>query len=139
LLPSIRKDLGARLGFGAEPSFITGPDGSPENPTQSTGTLSYSWGEAAGGGTAEYKYLLEGWHKASNSEAITYLTGFTADKRPAWPDSWSTETEHSFSGLSNGHYTMHLLRRDGTGTTYQASRTVLVNATGGGGGKRPRR
>lgn len=129
LMSNIRSALNGRLALAAAPAFLSGPDGV----TQNTGSLSYSW---SGPGGAEFKYYLEGWYKAVSSENITYLTGFTADRRPAWPTSWTTATSAAFSGLSDGRYTLHALRRDGTGTTYQSNRTVLISgaSSGGGGG-----
>lgn len=121
--------------------FLSGPDGGPTSPSQSAGTLAYSWGpgfEVAPGEIVEYKYYLEGWYKSSTSEAVTYLSGFTTDRYPLWSD-WTTETSRSYSGLTDGHYTMHIMRRDGSGTTLEANRTMLLSGVSTGGKKPPRR
>jgi hypothetical protein len=135
MLGSIRSQVASRLGWQSGPAFTSGPDGGPGVPNQTTGQLAYSWSGPAG---AEYKFFLEGWSKTSTSEAVTYLTGFTTDRRPAWPGSWTTNTEVSYSDLASGHYTMHLQRRDGTRTSYEASRTVLIKAQSSGGNRPPK-
>jgi len=134
MLGNIRSQVASRLGWQSGPAFTSGPDGGPGIPNLTTNQLSYSWS-----GPGEYRFFLEGWSKTSTSEAVTYLKGFTSDRRPAWPDSWTTNAEVSYSNLANGHYTMHLQRRDGTGTSYEASRTVLINAQSSGGNKPPKR
>jgi len=131
----------ARLALGPSPVFLSGPDGGPANPSQTTGTLAYSWSpgaEVTPGETVEFKYYLEGWYKTSTNEAVTYLSGFTSDRNPLWSD-WTTETSRTYTGLTDGYYTMHVLRRDGTGTTLEANRTMLLSGTNGPGKKPPRR
>jgi hypothetical protein len=138
-LGAIRDAVSARLTLGAAPVFLSGPDGGPASPSQSTRTLVYSWApglEVPPGEIVEYKYYLEGWSKSPTSEAVTYLYGFTSDRYPLWSD-WTTETSRSFTGLTDGHYTMHVMRRDGTGSTLEANRTMLLN--GVSPGKKPPR
>ena len=135
MMGTIRAQVASRLGLQPGPVFTSGPDGGPGIPDHNTGQLQYTWSGPTG---ADFKYVLEGWSKTSTSEAVTYLTGFTSDRRPAWPGSWSTATSASFTNLTNGHYTMHVLRRDGTGTTYEASRTVLISGVASGGKKPPK-
>jgi hypothetical protein len=132
LLGDVRSALAARLSKAAAPAFLSGPDGA----SQSGGSLEYSWGGSAG---AEFKFYLEGWHKSSSSEDITYLTGFTSDRRPDWPSEWTTETTKSYSGLASGRYTFHVLRREDASVSYQGNRTVLFTgeSSGGGGGGPP--
>ena len=131
MIGNIRSQVASRLGWQSGPAFTSGPDGSPGIPDLTQ--LSYSW---SGGG--DYRFFLEGWSKTSTSEAVTYLTGFTPDRRPEWPELWTTSTAASYSNLANGHYTMHLQRRGANGITYEASRTVLINAESTGGGKPPK-
>jgi len=128
LLPEIRAALHERLSMAASPAFVAGAEGGPDGTQQSSGSLTYRWQPSA----ATYDYYLEGWYKSSNSEAIGYLSGFDADRYPAWRTTSATQV--SFSGLKDGHYTLHL-RTGG----YQADRTVLLGGVSPGGGKKPPR
>jgi len=128
LLPDIRAALHERLSMAASPAFVAGAEGGPDGTQQSTGSLTYCWEPSA----ATYAYYLEGWYKSSNSEAISYLSGFDPDKYPAWQT--TTATQVSFSGLKDGHYTLHL-RAGG----YQANRTVLLSGVSPSHGKKPPR
>ena len=130
LLAQIRSALSARLALPSAPE-LNGPDFA----SQSTGSLSYSWGAGDPDGTA-YSYFLEGWYKAPSSENISYLRGFTTDRRPDWTAP-ATARAFSVSGLTDGHYTLHLRRHTPTGTSYQANKTVLIIGVPGGKG-RPR-
>ena len=139
-LDDIRSSVSARLGQRGSPIFSSGPDGGPSSPTYSGSSLAYGWGpdgEVSAGMSLEYRYYLEGWSKTSTSEAVTYLTGFTSDRRPDWSD-WVTATAASFSGLASGHYTMHVQQRMDEVETFVSNRTVMLSAPSGGK-KPPRR
>jgi hypothetical protein len=123
----IRNQIATRVASGAAPSLTTGPDGV----TVPRGSLAYAWSGPVG---TQYASYLEGWSKAATSEDISYLTGFSSDRRPVW-SGWSSATSRSFSGLKDGRYTFHVRgMRDGQ-VTYQNSRTVNMagQAPGGGG------
>jgi len=140
-LGAIRDAVSARLTLGAAPVFLSGPEGGPSNPSQSIGTVTFTWApgeEVTPEEAAEYRYYLEGWYKSSASEAVTYLSGFTSDRYPLWSD-WTTETSRTYTGLGDGHYTMHLLRRDGSGMTLETNRTMLLSGVNSPGKKPPRR
>jgi N-acetylmuramoyl-L-alanine amidase len=108
----------------AEPApVLLGDDGI----NTSLNRLKYSW---SGGNGLEYSYYLEGWNKASNSEAITYLTGFdSTTRKPVW-SGWNTTPTSSEFEVSDGHYTIHVRSRDSNGNlSYQGNKTVLNNAS----------
>jgi hypothetical protein len=134
-LSAIQTAVRSKVGFSAGP-VLSGPDGS----THRKGALSYSWATQAG---YRYSYYLEGWSKATSSEAIGYLSGYDGDRLPIWSALSAETSSASFDGLADGHYTFHLKRVDLNGaTSYQANKTVLKQGGGGGGGgggKPPRR
>jgi hypothetical protein len=126
-LSAIQSAVASRLGYGSAP-LLSGPDGS----THRRGALSYSWATQAG---FRYSYYLEGWSKATNSEAIGYLEGYDDDRFPVWSEPSAEVSSASFNSLADGHYTFHLKRIDLSGaTSYQANKTVLKQGGGGGGG-----
>ena len=135
MLPTIRAGVAERLGWQTGPNSVSGPNGGPGVPDHTTSQLQYSWSGPSG---AEYRYFLEGWSKTSTSEAVSYLTGFTSDRRPAWPTGWTTQTTASYSNLTNGYYTMHLLRKDGLGSTYESTRTIVISGVSSGSKRPPR-
>ena len=132
MMGSIRTQVANRLSVQTAPVFTSGPAGGPGVPDHSTSQLQYAWTGPIG---AEFKYFLEGWSKTPTSEAVTYLSGFTSDRRPAWPEIWTSSTSASFANLTNGHYTFHVIRKNGTSTTYETSRTVLISGVVSGGKK----
>lgn len=121
-LATLRHDVAARLQGETPPVLTGGPSGAPN-------TLSFSWSPAG----PEYLYCLEGWHKPSNSEDITYLSGYE-DQSQLWNDplaraqAWNatTDTSMSFPNLSLGHYTMHVRA---SGGAYESNLTFLVSET----------
>lgn len=138
LLASLRQQVADALASSAAPTVAL--TASPPEGTSTDGQASYAWDASGGAGGYTYSSYLEGWHKASSSDDITYLSGFTGDKQPQWSD-WTAATAASYSGLKDGHYTFHVRAKDAQGavTVYQDNRTLLMaNSGGGGGGRRPR-
>jgi hypothetical protein len=102
------------------------PTGYGSDPLIAPATLSFSWTPDAN----QYHYCLEGWHKPANSENIAYLGGYkdvTYGGETAKAQHWTatTGTSATFSGLAEGHYTMHVRSTDGV---YEANLTYLVKA-----------
>jgi hypothetical protein len=138
LLGSIRQSVKSRMSLGAAPAFSSGPAGGPSSPSMAATELAYAWGPGGGATSGVlYRYYLEGWSKTSNSEAVTYLSGFSPDRYPAWT-AWGEARAASFSGLGAGHYTMHIQQSVSGAPGFEASRTVLLTAPAGGK-KPPRR
>lgn len=100
-------------------------------------TVSYAWTAEtpeAGWSLAGYQCCVEGWRKPSQSEDVTYLSGYEAGKQPH--QKWSglvPDTSLSFVPGEAGHYTVHVravLDRSGLrrSSAYGASHTFLVKA-----------
>ena len=121
----MRSQLKSRLETGSpvleSPApLLTGPNGI----STTSSNLSYSW---SGGSGTEYSYSLEGWYKSSRSEAITYLTGFDANRKPVWTPWSTTPLSRAYSRLADGHYTFHVRSRDADGNiSYQGNKTVHI-------------
>lgn len=128
LLGTLQSAIKSQLGTsGPAPLLTPGQlDGGVSNPSQSSRTLSYSW-------SGPVEYCLEGWSKTSTSEAVTYLRGYTVDKRPDWQP--TNASGLSFSDLADGHYTMHVRT---SASSYETNQTVLIKGVTSGGGGKPR-
>lgn len=73
-------------------------------------------------------YCLEGWYKPTTSDNITYLSGYVPGgygdalaRVQAWTPATTATPE--FTGLTAGHYTMHVRASSGN---YEANLTFLV-------------
>lgn len=122
-LPAIREALAERLTQPDGPAVVLGSG--PNGVTETFGDLSYQWHDPLGRAVA-YSYYLEGWSLALPRHHISYLAGFTDDRRPAWSD-WTQETSATFAPPSSGHYTFHVRSRDANGRicAYEDNRTIL--------------
>ncbi|HUG15863.1 MAG TPA: Ig-like domain-containing protein, partial [Thermomicrobiales bacterium] len=121
-LGTLRLNVADRLNGGTPPAL----EGS-----QTANSLSFTWSSPDG----PYLYCLEGWHKPSNSEDITYLSGYE-DQSEQWNDplaraqAWTAthDTSRTFPGLASGHYTMHVRTAAGTNADrYEANLTYLID------------
>jgi len=127
-LPTLRTTVAARLSRLSAPT-LSGPDQVQPLTASDTLTLTFTWPE----GTVA-SFCLEGWSKRADSEDITYLRGYAAPlsgepdygeplvNRQSWTANTSNPSGISFTGLSAGHYTMHVRGPN----RYEANRTYLV-------------
>ena len=112
-LPNLRSNVATRLN-GSLPPALSGELANADS-------LNFSWPSGS------YFYSLEGWRRLFPGEDIEYLSGFTSGewndplaRKQVWTQ--TTGTAKSFSGLANGHYTMHLRRSESGSAGRYASR-----------------
>ena len=99
-------------------SGLTGPTGDPVT----DGLAQYDWTRD---GTTTYQYYLEGWQRLPGSEDIDYLRPGDYDPAsgPAWTDG---PLPLAYSGLDDGHYTLHVRASNAGGTGYEATHTLRM-------------
>jgi len=125
-LPDLARKVYARLNRGTAPTLSPGQD--QRAALTAKATLSFTWSADV---TA---FCLEGWHKPSDSENITYLMGFSRpasgevghDDQHWWVQAWSKAEgalPYTSPPLEAGHYTMHVRNAAGA----RANLTYLVN------------
>ena len=113
LMDEVRSRLAARLAMQPAPQVELVQTG--------VGSVSFSW---SGPEEAEYSYSLQGW--STRGREIEYLSGFSPDLAPIWSE-WTTSTSVSASGLTPGHWSLHVRRRDLSGPSYKTSRSVWID------------
>ena len=118
-LGGLRVDVAAAVtNGGASVSGLTGPTGDPVT----DGLASYDWTDDA----PQFQYYLEGWQRLPGSEDIEYLRTDDYDPAsgPAWPGGVPPAT---FDGLADGHYTLHVRAKNGSGVAgYEATHTLRM-------------
>lgn len=129
-LDTLRANVASRLlNAGATPAPDLTETTGAQRELQEPAGLSFTW--SASDGTAWYT-SLEGWDKASDSENISYLSGYEQAgyndplaMQQVWmgPDGATTA---NWSSLPAGRYTMHVRSSDGF---YAATRTYLIKPT----------
>jgi hypothetical protein len=82
--------------------------------------LTFAWMGTAG---SEYSYLLQGW--STRGENIDYLSGFSPTLNATWSD-WTPSNSVSFSGLRQGHWKLQVRARNARGSSYKATRSILI-------------
>ncbi len=128
LLPAIRDAVAGKLKRG-EPgvSIDVYPPETLLETVDDTHAVSYAWTDAEG---LSYAIALEGWKQKDSGISpeydITYLHGYTEDRRLIWQEE-TDKTSASFDGLTSGHYTFHVVGVDELGNEgYRDTRTFLL-------------
>jgi hypothetical protein len=114
LMEEVRSRLAARLAMQPAPPVDvvqTGVDG-----------VTFWWSGPEG---SEYSYFLQGWRMRGRE--MEYFGGFSPDLAPTW-SGWTTSTSVSYPGLSQGHWSLHVRRRDPAGVSYKTSRSVWIDS-----------
>ena len=125
LLAQLREQVAELLANASAPTVALAA--SPPQGTVASGRAVYGWGPPDGAVGYAYSYYLEGWYRDPNSAIVTYLRGFTDDRRPRWSE-WLSDTSAVFADLPDGHYTFHVRAKDSNGvvSVYQDNRTLLM-------------
>ncbi len=126
-LPAWRQELLRR--FPARQVGLQANLAGPDSVTIPGNLASFRW-EARN--AQRFSYYLEGWVAEENLRGISYLEGFTQDKRPDWSP-YQEVTAASFGSLKQGRYTFHVRAEDALGrdSAFETNRTFVVGQGGG--------
>ena len=126
-LPEWRQKVASQLAATA----ITKPSAQithhPSDAEIASRSVSFSW-KSPDGTSPLFSYYLEGWIPNLATDEEYYLTGYTADKRPAW-SSFDAGTSATIPLPQAGRYTFHVRAKDSKSDGAYEDNWTFVAAT----------